>query len=220
MDNLTGSVCPHGYPQMWIGRLSSWDSLPAKVCRVARVVAQPCCRWSESAPSRWERHCQKLTVLSRSANRSATLMETFLSDRRRGRRCCGRRGSVREGSTQDGLLRGGIRGTPRDRRRAKFAGLTQRIRVSTLEQSPGSRRYGCEPERSPRRSCGARRLRSKTAELTKGCQRCLRADVVAKRNEEIQPWPRASGHSSRTIGVAHGCMDSACGCGRVPGARS
>jgi len=35
-----------------------------------------------------------------------------------------------------------------------------------------------------------------------------------------QPWPRASGHFSRTTGVARACTASGCGCGPGQAGRS
>jgi ribonuclease P protein component len=45
-------------------------------------------------------------------------------------------------------------------------------------------------------------------------------DVAVGRNEEKQPWPRASGLSSRTIGGVHVCTDSGCGCALALAGRS
>lgn len=176
-----------------------------------------------SAPFRWERSCQKLTVLSRGANRSATLTETFL----RGGRCGARCSVGGRLSWKDSVLPAGCRRRPRcadggagRRFRAGRSGLTQRNRVSTLEQSPGSGDTAANPNGFTRDHAERAGYAARPQNLPRAARAARWVAVVAKRNEEIQPWPRASGHSSRTIGVAHGCMDSACGCGRVQGARS
>jgi hypothetical protein len=68
----TGTICPHSYPQVWTRQSSSLGSVPATACggllenvpRHVRFIV-----WRRSGR---KRHWQKLTVLSRSANRSAT----------------------------------------------------------------------------------------------------------------------------------------------------
>ena len=98
-------------------------------------------------------------------------------------------------------------------------GLTQRNLVSTLEQSPergdtAATRFFWRP----------RRLASETDELTNGDrvptghERAWDADAI--RNEERQPWPRASGPFSPTTGAGRGCTGSGCGCGPGPAGRS
>ena len=98
------------------------------------------------------------------------------------------------------------------------AGLTQRTDVSTLEQSPERWRNGCESD-IPRNG-GCTRRYEQDAELTNGCRGCPRAAAAARCNEERQPWPRASGPSSRTIGVVRACTASGCGCAPARDARS
>ena len=81
-----------------------------------------------------KRHWQKLTVLSRGANRSTTFRKGSGSMALRRDGGTGRDRPEVGVSRVNGLRAGGSR-----------AGLTQRKRVSTLEQSPERRRHGSEP---------------------------------------------------------------------------
>ena len=108
----------------------------------------------------------------------------------------------------------------RPTKRCRGRGLTQRNLVSTLEQSPA--RGDTAATRHQRGTAPA----SETDELTNG-NRVHTGMSVHRRglwwpdgNEEIQPWPRASGLFSRTTGAARGCTGSGCGCGPGPAGRS
>jgi hypothetical protein len=89
--------------------------------------------------------------------------------------------------------------------------LTQRTRVSTLKQSPESRRYGCDPGWyvwGPRRPAARP---PPTGPRTNVVANRERPDGNA-RSTRRTPWPRASGPSSRITGAEPACMASACGC--------
>lgn len=83
-----------------------------------------------------------------------------------------------------------------------------------------TRRYGCDPP------VGDRAGTAKTYELTSGNHvpsprlKRVAGSRVPGKTRERQPWPRASGPSSRTTAGAHGCTGSGCGCGPGPAGRS
>jgi hypothetical protein len=144
-----------------------------------------------------KRHCPKLTVFRASANRSATFLTRFKQ-----------------------IVREGVAGVKpvKDQRPDSCrpaTGLTRRRLVSTLEQSPESRRYGCDPSyfaRCPRRL-------PRDTEPTEGfvratvsgrCESSGRHGVPDATRRE--PWLRASGPSSRTTGAEPASMVFGCGC--------
>ena len=97
-------------------------------------------------------------------------------------------------------------------------GLTRRRLVSTLKQSPESRRYGCDPD-----LCGDRAGQQQQDHIRSTADEPKR-DVCAagwqRDTTRRTSWPRASGPSSRITGAEPACMVSACGCALVPDARS
>lgn len=163
----------------------------------------------DCAPPRLKRLGQKLTVFGASANCSATFRSRRYNDARGDRDGCD--SSARSYWTRPGSMRRSMVGQ---------GGLTRRSDVSTLEQSPARRRYGCD------RIVGTAPVTSET----RAYQRQSRSPgytpkrehraATAIRNEERQPWPRASGPSSRTTGAGRAFMASVCACARAPDAPS
>jgi hypothetical protein len=152
-----------------------------------------------------KRHCPKLTVFYRNANRSATLVRAFMELLAAPGGGCG--------VSEIGPAR-------RLRRRP---GLTRRTPLRTLVQSPESRRYGCDP-RDLQRSL--RRLPARH----KACRGFVRA-IVFHRSQRPgrktmpdatrrESWQRASGPSSRTTGAVPACTASGCACAPGRGGRS
>ena len=203
----TMTSCPHSYPQP-VDRTSPRRSVVYRRGAAGRASPQRrCARWARDRlgtlaslsgrRSASKRHCQKLTVLSRCANRSATLHGV-------------RSGRLAERDEHDGCK-------PFMRHRARFDPAKSRQYPRTVARTW---RYGCDPGLLWR----PRRLASETDELTNGDriphwhERAWDADAI--RNEERQPWPRASGPSSPTTGAARGCMGSGFGCEPGPAGRS
>ena len=100
-------------------------------------------------------------------------------------------------------------------RRSFWPGLTRRTVVSTLIQSPESRRYGCDPSIN---AWGPRRYQARH----KAYRGVVWASVTHRHGEPCRtrcqiskekPWPRASGPSSRITGAEPACTASVCGCG-------
>jgi hypothetical protein len=146
-----------------------------------------------------KRHCPKLTVFVDCANRSATSGKAFPR-----------------------LLRGPVAGVVAVKYlspggRSNRCGLTRRTPVSTLVQSPESRRFGCDPSFCP----GAAPDTSETQSLSglgegkrdpPACSTGWNTMPDATRRES---WPRASGPFSRITGAVRACTGFGCGC--VPG---
>ena len=91
-------------------------------------------------------------------------------------------------------------------------GLTRRSHISTLKQSPESRRYGCDPGPEPGDRAGQQARHSPTDELPS-----ISGRMVMPNTARRTPWPRASGPSSRTTGGEPGFTVSGCGCAPVRG---
>jgi hypothetical protein len=96
------------------------------------------------------------------------------------------------------------------------------IRDSNTQFDPGKsgqyprtvarkRRYGCDPHPGGDRA-GKQDARAYQRWPCSHLQQACGGGAGATRNKEKLPWPRASGPSSPTTGVAHGCMVSVCGC--------
>ena len=151
-----------------------------------------------------ERPWQKLTVLWPGANSSATLHQ-----------------SVLDGGVP--WCRLGYWAVDRDR----IGTERRRFDLGKSRQYPRTVarkwRYGCDSDHwvyapelaSETNKSYALRLLSDGHELVVGGMGAG-ATVI----EEKQPWPRASGRSSRTIGVVPRCTVSGCGCGPGLGAPS
>jgi hypothetical protein len=158
-----------------------------------------------------KRHCPKLTVFRAAANRSAAFQSGSLGF---SGACFALWPSMVQGRAADSMKTGAF--TRFEGRRWARPGLTQRRCVSTLKQSPESRRYGCDP------GCRAWGPRRPTARLlpidprTDPVEKRERPEGNARHNEE-NPWPRASGPSSRITGAEPACMASGCGCVPAPG---
>ena len=195
--------CPHSYPQMWTGQSSSSRSTSGSVSgssQSSRSWAAATSRHprSLSAPLRSKRHWQKLTGFSPGANSSATL-------RRSGLRC-------RSGVT--------VVTAVHVRRFGPDGRFDQGNLVSTLEQSPE------RGDTAATGFSGTAPVTSETQSLPTAAAFAGHAQIVcerswtARRNEERQPWPRASGPFSRTTGAGRGCTVSGCGCAPAPAAPS
>jgi hypothetical protein len=152
----------------------------------------------------------KLTVFRAAANRSAAFQSGCL------------------GSVGPGYVRGPGKGAVAptgswnalalsSRVRCGRPGLTRRSVVSTLKQSPESRRYGCDPglpgDRAGQQQDYLRPTRRRTR------VRRLRGRTAMRDTTRRTSWPRASGPSSRTTGAEPACMVSDCGCVPGPDAR-
>ena len=102
-------------------------------------------------------------------------------------------------------------------------GLTRRTLVSTLVQSPESRRYGCDPRNM---HWGPRRLPARH-KAYRGFVRAIVFDRHACPGRSTMPdatrresWQRASGPSSRITGAVPACTASGCGCAPARDGRS
>ncbi len=152
-----------------------------------------------------KRHCPKLTVFFRSANRSATLGSPFIE--------LPGGGSVAGAASVKYCLGWVPRGP----------GLTRRTLVRTLVQSPESRRYGCDPgnmHRSPRRLPARHRAWRGFVRAIVFNRHMRRTGTRCQTQARRESWQRASGPSSRITGAEPACTASGCGCAPGQGGRS
>lgn len=96
-------------------------------------------------------------------------------------------------------------------------GLTRRTLVSTLKQSPESRRCGCDPGLPGDRAGQQQDYLRPTRRRTRA--RRLAGRMEMRDTTRRTSWPRASGPSSRTTGAEPACMAFGCACAPAPDAR-